>query len=575
MTKNTDKPAVQFGAGNIGRGCMGQLFWEGGFDTVFVDANASLVEQLNTQGSYPLRLLDAYAGSIRELTISGFKALQSDHVTAIADAVVNARVVATAVGVANLDAIAPLLAAGIRRRFERKAGAVRHYLCENMLGAAAMLSSRVISLLDGPARAWAESNVGFVGTSVARIVGGAGVRSPQDDPLLVVADAHRDIPYDGKATRAGEPDIGGFHPVSNFKAEVERKIFTHNVGHAGLAYLGYLTGHTYIHETFDDDFVRSVFDGALDETTEALLRHYPTDLDRREHMEIRKDVHVRFSNPLLRDGITRVARDPIRKLGHDDRIVGAAELCQSQGVTPSHIATICAAALCYDCPDDPHAVRLQTMIQQQGVEETLRQVSGIEPTSDFAQQVIAQFHLLRARIIGAVQFPSRQRDHLPAFGAEADVPLDEFPDDDLLALEQSGPACGQLLADQRRGPAVVDDRGQAEAQIVGQMGDEAAAAGLVPLEDPQEAVAEHQNGRVRVIRVGLPVRRVDHLRAVDLLRLVERSTCGTRIIRSTSPCRWMVTGLVSYLTGPFSTQPESSSLRATTSAASRIPSGDQ
>jgi mannitol-1-phosphate 5-dehydrogenase len=397
MKRGKDRLAVQFGAGNIGRGLMGQLFWEAGFDILFVDANASLVEQLNRQGNYPLRLLDAYSRSMRELTISGFESLDAGREAAIAEAIANARIIATAVGVANLDAIAPLLAAGIRRRFERAAGPLDIYLCENMLGAAAMLSQKVIGLLDGPARVWAEGNIGFVGTSVARIVGGSGVRSPQDDPLLVVADAHRDIPYDGKAARAGQPGIEGFHPVSNFKAEVERKIFTHNVGHAGLAYLGYLRGHTYIHETFDDDFVRSVFDRALDETTEALLRQYPADLDRREHMEIREDVHVRFSNPLLKDAITRVARDPIRKLSRDDRIVGAAELCHSQGIVPDHIATICAAALCYDCPDDPHAVRLQTMIQQQGVQETLRQISGIEPSSDLSRQVIARYHSLRSQ----------------------------------------------------------------------------------------------------------------------------------------------------------------------------------
>jgi len=397
MKKDKSKLAVQLGAGNIGRGLMGQLLLESGFDTLFVDANASLVEQLSRRGSYPLRLLDAYSKSIRELTISGFRSLDTGCDAEIAETIAEARIVATAVGVANLDAISPLLAAGIRRRFERKAGPLDIYLCENMLGAATMLSQKVTDLLDGPTRAWAGSHVGFVGTSVARIVGGSGVRSPQDDPLLVVADAHRDIPYDGKATRAGEPGIEGFHPVSNFTAEVERKIFTHNVGHAGLAYLGYLRGHTYIHETFDDDFVRSVFDGALDETTEALLRRYPADLGRREHMEIRKDVRVRFSNPLLKDAITRVARDPIRKLGRDDRIVGAAELCRSQGVAPDHIATICAAALCYDCPDDPHAVRLQTMIQQQGDAETLRQISGVEPASDFSRQVVAQYHVLRSR----------------------------------------------------------------------------------------------------------------------------------------------------------------------------------
>lgn len=394
MRKDKNRLAVQFGAGNIGRGLMGQLLWEGGFDTVFVDSNASLVEQLNRQGRYPLRLLDAYSRSIRELTISGLRSLDTGDQTMIAEAVAQARIVATAVGMANLDAISPLLAAGIRRRFEQEAGPLDVYLCENMLGAAAALSREVTSLLDRPARAWAEGNIGFVGTSIARIVGGSGARSPQDDPLLVVADAHRDVPYDGKATRASEPGIEGFYPVSNFRAEVERKIFTHNVGHAGSAYLGYLRGHTYIHETFDDDFVRFVFDGALDETTEALLRRYPADLDRREHMEIRKDVRVRFGNPLLKDGIARVARDPIRKLGRDDRIIGAAELCRSQGVASEHIATICAAALCYDCPDDLHAVRLQTLIRQQGIEETFRQVSGVEPASDFGQQVVAQYHSL-------------------------------------------------------------------------------------------------------------------------------------------------------------------------------------
>ncbi len=394
MTPGKDRLAVQFGAGNIGRGLMGQLLRESGFTIVFVDANASLVDQLNNRRSYPLRLLDAYSTKTHELTIDGFTALEAGNETPIAEAIAGARVVATAVGVANLDAIAPMLAAGFCWRFQQNANALDVYLCENVLGAAQLLSEKVMARLDEPTRSQAQAHVGFVGASVARIVGGAGARSPGDDPLLVIADAHRDIPYDGLATRAGEPNISGFHPVRNFKAELERKIFTHNVGHAALAYLGYLRGHTCVHETFEDDFVRSVFDGALDETTEALLRRYPGDLDQREHIEVRKDVRVRFGNPLLKDEVTRVAKDPIRKLGRDDRIIGAAALCQSQGIVPRHIATVCAAALAYNCPQDIHAMRLQTMVQEQGVEETLRQVSSVEPGGEFACEVVAQYHRL-------------------------------------------------------------------------------------------------------------------------------------------------------------------------------------
>ncbi len=396
MTRTTRQSAVQFGAGNIGRGFMGQLLREAGFEIIFVDANASLADRLNERGRYPLRLLDAYSRTPRDLIIDGFTSLSTIEEGAIAAAIANARVVATAVGVANLDAVAPLLAKGIRLRWEQTAEPLDVYLCENMLSAAGALAGRVMSLLDGPAETWTQRNIGFVGTCVARIVGGARTRSTQDDPLLVVADAQRDTPYDGRASRAGELGIDGLHPVSNFKAEVKRKIFTHNIGHAALAYLGYLRGHTFIHETFADDFVKSVFEGALDETTEALLRRYPHDLDRRQHMEIRQDVRVRFGNPLLRDALVRVAKDPMRKLGPDDRIIGAAELCRSQGITPHHIATVCAAALCYDHPDDTQALRLQAMIRQQGVHETLKQTTGVEPSSDFGRKVLAQYQALCA-----------------------------------------------------------------------------------------------------------------------------------------------------------------------------------
>jgi len=373
---------------------MGQLLHEADFETVFVDANPSLVRSLNTQGSYPLRILDAYSQKATDLAIDRFRALATSQEDEIAEAIAGAHVIATAVGVSNLDAVSSLLAGGIRARCARHAGPLDVYLCENMPGVAGLLAQRVMDLLDGPARIWADGNIGFVGTSVARIVGGAGVYSAQDDPLLVIADAHRDIPYDGPASRAGDPHIEGFHPVSNFKAEIERKIFTHNVGHAALAYLGYLRGHTYIHETFDDDFVRSVFDGALDETTEALLKRYPADLDRREHTEIRQDVRIRFGNPLLKDSITRVAKDPIRKLGRDDRIIGAAELCRSQDIDPDHLATICAAALHYDYPEDTHALHLQAMLQEMGVADTLREVSGIDPSGHFGQKAIEKHRWL-------------------------------------------------------------------------------------------------------------------------------------------------------------------------------------
>lgn len=87
-------------------------------------------------------------------------------------------------------------------------------------------------------------------------------------------------------------------------------------------------------------------------------------------------------------------------------------------------------------------------------------------------------------------------NHLPTFGAEADVPLDELPENHMFAFQQRGLSC-ELLADQSRGPAVADDTGQPEAKFSPDGRRIPSAGGLVPFVDPQEAVAQHQDGRVR------------------------------------------------------------------------------
>ena len=50
--------AVHFGAGNIGRGFIGQLLHESGYDIVFVDVRDDVVEALKTEGRYDVILAD-------------------------------------------------------------------------------------------------------------------------------------------------------------------------------------------------------------------------------------------------------------------------------------------------------------------------------------------------------------------------------------------------------------------------------------------------------------------------------------------------------------------------------------
>ncbi|MGQ9622462.1 MAG: mannitol-1-phosphate 5-dehydrogenase [Candidatus Caldatribacteriaceae bacterium] len=387
--------AVQFGAGNIGRGFMGQLFFEAGYHTVFVEVRKSLVKLLNERKSYPLRLLDAYGKSVVNLEIQDVTALHADEVEAVALAFSEAAVAGTAVGIKNLPALGLCIALGIEKRRERTACPINIYLCENAPNADCILKEAAFRHLDAPLASWAEKNVGFVRVSVARMVPSSESLPPESDPLLVVADSYHRFPYDARAVRGKPLEVVGAQPVRNFDAELARKLYTHNLGHATLGYLGYLRGYTYVHEGFADPWVSEVFERALDETTKALLRRFPKDLDPQEHKEVREDIRVRFGNHLLKDTVHRVSRDPLRKLGPQERLVGSAKLCLEEGVFPENIALVCAAALLYDWEDDEEARKLQRMLQTEGLTCVLEKVCGIPHWSPLGEAIERHYLALR------------------------------------------------------------------------------------------------------------------------------------------------------------------------------------
>lgn len=387
--------AIQFGAGNIGRGFMGQLFWEAGYRVYFVEYRKELVTMLNEAGKYPLRLLDAYSKKEIDLTIDNYEAVTTEERDKVAEIFAQADVAGTAVGVRNLEAITPLVAAGIKRRKSVTIRPIDIYLCENTYGAGEKLKEYVFKLLSAGEREWAEENIGFVGTSVARMVPAADKRFAKEGPLFVVADSYHKLPYDKLAQRAPALPIEGINGISNIKAEFARKLHTHNLGHAAMGYLGYLKGYTYVDEPFNDDSLLEIFNGALEETAKALVKRYPEDIKEDEHREIRKDVVVRFGNPMLMDTLTRVAADPIRKLRNGERIIGSAKLCMDYGIATENIEYICGAAFCYDYPEDPKAVELQEIIKNQGIEAAIQRVSGVDPSGRLGSGIVRSYYDLR------------------------------------------------------------------------------------------------------------------------------------------------------------------------------------
>jgi len=389
---NSNAPlAVQFGAGNIGRGFMGELFHASGYRTVFVDVDRALVDALNARRSYEVHHVTTESDT--PVGISGVSALNARAVKTVARAVAGAAVVCTAVGVRALAAVAPALAQGLLLR-ARKAGAapLNVITCENLVGAGRVLRDMVWVQILGPlcselasgrntdlplTRADFDARFGFVEAVVSRMVPLVPDEVRRRDPLWIACEPYARLPVDAKAFRGPVPPITGLEPVADILAYQRRKLASHNMSHAVAAYLGYQARHEFLWQAMADAAIERTVRGAMDETGRALVSRFG--FQPAEQRAYEEDLLQRYRNRALGDQVRRVAADPLRKLGPEDRLIGSARLCLEEEVEPARLLVGIRAALEYNNPDDPAAARLQEMLAACGREAVLRDVCGLAP----------------------------------------------------------------------------------------------------------------------------------------------------------------------------------------------------
>ena len=160
--------AVHFGAGNIGRGFIGQLLHESGYDITFVDVRDDVVDALKTEERYEVILAN-----------EGEEHIPVDRVTALhsgrdADEVTQrlagADLVTTAVGPSVLPVIAPAIAKGLLERAQLGGTPVNVIACENMVGASQLLRGFVMEHVPDESAEAISSIAGFPNAAVDRIV---------------------------------------------------------------------------------------------------------------------------------------------------------------------------------------------------------------------------------------------------------------------------------------------------------------------------------------------------------------------------------------------------------------------
>ncbi len=381
--------AVIFGAGNIGRGFIGQLFSESGYEVCFVDIDVELIDRLNNDRAYPLHLVSNH-GQV-QLVIAPVSAVHAGKVSQVVDVLRGCTLGATAVGVRALPHVAPVIANAVQQRLVGDIDLpLNLIICENRQNAGAYLRSLVYEHLSEEEKEYADRFLGLVDTVIGRMVPPLPEDLRVEEPTLIRAEPYKQLPVAKNMFRGTIPDVVSMQAEDNFEAFTAMKLFIHNAGHAALAYFGFLLGYQYGWEALENADIYTDVRGVMQESSEAISKKYhidPVALD-----AYSQELIQRFQNKALGDTLFRLGRDPMRKLSPEDRLVGAARLVEEVGNIPRFLPKAIAAGYHFHHPQDEISLEVHGLINSLGIEGAIQKISGISPNETLGQWVLQAYN---------------------------------------------------------------------------------------------------------------------------------------------------------------------------------------
>ncbi|KAI9742916.1 MAG: hypothetical protein M1818_003645 [Claussenomyces sp. TS43310] len=384
--------AVHFGAGNIGRGFVGWMLYESGYEVVFADVQESIIEKLQEQKSY--KVIQVGTDETTESTVTNYRAINSKtHEEDVVREIATADVVTCSVGPNILKFIAPVIAKGVDARAnDLKPLAV--IACENAIGATDTLAVHIKHEDNTPPHRLEDHHerARYANAAIDRIV-------PTQDPdagLDVTLESFYEWVVDATPFKDhGPPPIKGIKWVDDLIPFIERKLYTVNTGHAAAAYFGHEDELYTVHEALQKKHIEYKVRQALEETSALIVaKHNITKEEQKEYVE---KIIKRISNPHLKDPVRRVGRAPVRKLSGHERFIGPASELAEKGQAYAALLEAAESAFRFQkVQGDEESAHLAKIMEENGPEEVVKEVCQLEPSHPLFDKVVGVVKRLQA-----------------------------------------------------------------------------------------------------------------------------------------------------------------------------------
>lgn len=363
--------ALHFGAGNIGKGFIGNLLSKTGYEVCFVDVNQEMIDSINKSNSYSVELLDEDHTLEAISPVSSLNSITQEE--KVIEAIVNADLITTSVGVGNLSKIAKVLSKGLLLRIDQNRKNVDVIANENAINASLTLKREIEQIVSSEEMDKINYYVGFPNSAIDRL---ALSKKSEEGEIALVEPFFEWVINKSEMVNLELPLIRNAIYVEDLKPYIERKLYIVNMGHATTAYLAFLVGEPTIQSALRDPRIEKSVRAAMVETSQYIIQTYQTDSGKMT--EFIEKTLKRFKNSNISDDIFRVGRSPIRKLGYDERLVKPARELFNLGLPIENLTAAIAAAFMFSNPDDEETVILQKYISEKGIDRAISHFTQIE-----------------------------------------------------------------------------------------------------------------------------------------------------------------------------------------------------
>ncbi|WP_295296465.1 hypothetical protein [uncultured Brachyspira sp.] len=357
---------LHFGAGNIGRGLIGYILNKSGYEIYFVDVNTEIINNINNDHFYYVKTISGNLFKVDNVYALNSK---TDN-EKIIDLFLNIDLITTSVGANNLKFIVPILIDGIKNRIEKLNNKKIDIIAnENIINASSILKKE----LENIEKIYnLDKYVGFVNSAIDR-QSLSTIYENKNIPL--VEDYYEWIINKNEIINESTFNIKDAIYVDNMDYYIERKLYCVNSSHAATAYMGYLYNLRYMKDAFDIDEILEFRKNFFDEIAQYFIIKYNANME--ELNKYFEKVTIRHSNKNIKDEIARVGRDPIRKLGLNERFVAPYVKLFELDKANKYFARAIAAAFCFYNEDDNDSKLIREDIKTIGITDSIKKYTQL------------------------------------------------------------------------------------------------------------------------------------------------------------------------------------------------------